>query len=427
MECGGGRRSWDVLETSLKTDTVRFLFVKGGQIYEARTHKWDLHEIVPGLHTRRINKVARINVECPQAEVDEELLVTAGEDTAVCVSDRYGLRERLRSHLSSVHCLCEMGPNAFCSGGGRSQLKIWKWSGSQFREAAEHTDLSAEFDVRYLSLAVWRKADTDFTVLFGSRSDGLVRVFGFHHSDCQLVASDVCLYAESENRAIITSLKLLDTLDSPVLIGITSSGCLCLWNVQNLSDTIQGEKQTSPRIGPIHHRKFNDKVRSNMQKKFDKNRNSDALCLTSCNCSATVENCGLSALEAKLISDESVICFVGSESGRISLVKLLFISDSWRVAEISAVAVHASNVTDMCICVRQNEVLYSISTDNRLVRWSLDKDGLHFSKMQTLCVTDPSSLAVLSIGTHEPNRIAICGTGLQTFQVEGCKSFEELN
>ena len=121
VQCGGGHRSWDVVDTGSGGQVV---YIKEGRVRHTALWSGRGRSLVPGVgHAQHVNTLS-----CGAG-----LLVTGGEDTFIRVHRASTGAEVavLRGHLSSVKCLhLTRGPGdsadlILVSGGGRAELRVW--------------------------------------------------------------------------------------------------------------------------------------------------------------------------------------------------------------------------------------------------------------------------------------------------------------
>ena len=361
-ECGGGHRSWDIIEHDGEGMLV---FIKEREVVMGSLWFKEKKMLMPGGHTQQVNVVKHVRLGYDQ------FLVTGGEETNIRV---YRVSEDcrevavLRGHLSSIKCLAsiEMGEKMLLiSGGGRAELRVWGLEISQgellcsgitssllrgtdkekkkpWRLAQQECVVDSE--TRYLAADMRWEVERLKLFVFLACSDGLIRLFRYCIEDKSLqLVKQVEYHTHCVLQVQLVSTKVLTA---------TTGGHLTVWE----RDMLETEEKVSPIV------------------------------------EAKVHQSGVNCMSVTGVEHDKYLVLTGGDDQNL-VVTSLVVSDHG--VELHSVwcsdgrVGHGAQLTGVRMV---GEWVVTTSVDQRVVLWRVDKEGCTWVVSKCGSVADVADL-----------------------------------
>ncbi|KAJ2859135.1 WD repeat-containing protein 6 [Coemansia aciculifera] len=392
---GGANKPWQIY---CDAGGLSVGFMQGGELFTYR-RQLESEEDAQVPCTRLVDGISSLDIRAADITTTSEgfLLATAGEDCCLRIhhyhkpqgketTDTLGLLAETRHHASAIRCVAFIPPTSqstryLLTAGAGSELRCWRldisartnlvdW-GAVLPAKPKH---KIERDApRIMDIAILLSAEEHFTFA-AAYSDASLRIW---HMD--LASQQFTCVAQDLGRThacCILSLSAV-TIDSRCLLfsGATN-GQLMIWDI-----TSDGAD-----IGP------------------------PVLVLSD------LHQAGINAVDVRKLDGSRILVISGGDDSSVAISTFAIVDSKLSSSSICRYTdTHASSV--QCVGFIDDNVAVSVSTDQRLVAWSIVLDqslGVHNLKMlQMSCiqVADPSAMSLLS------GVVVVAGIGLQIFEL----------
>ncbi|XP_040264605.1 WD repeat-containing protein 6 isoform X1 [Bufo bufo] len=438
IPCGGGHRSWSYrTEGPLEV----FAFIKSGDVfaYQSQPAERIQNVLKEPLHGRELTCVKYGGTVMTSSQEHLGILITSSEDTTVNIwafnenSKHLNCLSTLSDHLSSVKTLAlartthqdGVLSTLLFTAGGRAQIEVYRlWiqaeevNGSLTCQVIhlashrldEHWDrirnkhrmLKMDPETRYMSVSTVDEIPESVkpascVYLAAACSDGSVRFFAMSKRSRQMI-----LVAESfyHQRCVLKVETFVHTSgkDSRVMLcSAATDGRIALWDITatvSHADRLLEKGHPDcplPDLGPV--------------------------CFT-----VSAHQCGVNSLCVQMTMDGQYLVASGGDDNSISVCWLTLDHTSQEdprgavqlLRSVSVNSAHAAHVTGLRIL--GDDLLVSVSVDQRLSLWSLGENGLQHVATRFCHVADVSGL---DCWTHDKGHLCvICGQGLEIVKWE---------
>lgn len=439
IPCGGGHRSWSYKKEG---PMEVFAYIKSGEIFTRHSQPVEKIQNVlkEPLHGRELTSVKYAGTITNSRQEHLHILITSSEDTTVNIwafnahSKHMYCLSTINDHLSSVKTLAlarttnQVGvlSTLLFTAGGRAQIEVYRlliqanevnggitcqvihlashrldkhWD----RIKNKHRMLKMDPETRYLSVTTVDEIPESMrptlscVYLASACSDGSVRFFVM--SEC---SRQMLLVAESfyHQRCVLKVEAFVHTSanDSRVLLcSAATDGRIALWD-------ISGTVSHADRILEKGH------IDCPLQ-------DLGSICFT-----LSTHQCGINSLCVQMCSDGQYLVASGGDDNSICVcwLKLDYMSQDGPqggvqlLRTVSATSAHAAHVTGLRIL--RDDLLVSVSVDQRLTLWNLGDNGLQQVATKFCHVADVSEL---DFWTHSKLHLCVlCGQGLEIVKCE---------
>ncbi|CAH2311924.1 WD repeat-containing 6 [Pelobates cultripes] len=439
VPCGGGHRSWSYREDE---NQAVFAYIKSGDIFVYQSQKTEkIHSVLKEpMHGRELTCVRYVGTIMALHTESLHILITSSEDTTVNIFSFSEVTKEvhqlatLNDHLSSVRTMalantkqiqggvCSLSTLLFTAG-GRAQIECYRvqvmWKKDETRLSCQvfhlashrldkhwermknkHKSVKMDPETRYMSIVpVTESQDKQrqrsgnlYVFLAAACSDGSVRFFlmcegskrlvlaaqSFYHQRCVLKV-DTLIYQSNDKQRILLSSAATDgqiafwdinrTMEQAHTV-LEDTDCLPL-EMEPLSFTVSAHQSGINSLHILETKHGHHLVASGGDD------NSLHVCL----------------LTVDQVNDPN-------QGTSIQLLK-----------EFSVSSAHSAHVTGLRIL--QEDLLASVSVDQRLTLWSLDGNGLRHLSTRFSHVADVSELDCWVLKDKEEYVCVLCGQGLE--------------
>ncbi|XP_053576770.1 WD repeat-containing protein 6 [Bombina bombina] len=436
IPCGGGHRSWSYKETPYN-DT--FVYIKSGDIFAYQSNPMKkIHNILKEpMHGRELTCVKHVATFKSVNYGPLQILITSSEDTTVnilCFSEVTKQMWQLTSisdHLSTVKTLAIEGDlNEECdslsfvlfTAGGRAEIECYRVWVSQVtgvpsvscqvvhlashrldehwdRMKNKHRVVKMDPETRYMSVIILggkthnTRDVSPYLFLAAACSDGSVRFFVMCEDSRRIVLLAESFYHQRCVLKLESFVHRSADGQSVFLCSAATDGHIAFWDVTNtIQQTHRVLQESSSDVQPL-----------------DLGR----LC-----CTVRSHQCGINSLHIRATTDGHFLVASGGDDNsiHISLVTADKTSDADQTVhiqllkEFSASSAHAAHVTGLRIL--REDLLASVSVDQRLILWLIGDSGLQHLTTKFCHVADVAELDCWTLNKEE-YLCVICGQGLE--------------
>ncbi|KAJ2461569.1 WD repeat-containing protein 6 [Coemansia sp. RSA 2424] len=432
---GGAAKPWQVLYDD--DGSVLFGFMQGGGLFTyhhqpppqsgdplIHTHQAPCIRLIDGISAVDIRDTAITTTSTMGGVV---LLATVGEDCCLRIHhyrtlsllgkttaeaatntttscDSLQLLAEARCHASAIRCVAFIPPphhhgkdtRYLLTAGAGSELRCWRLDMTLSATKPNLVDWGAVLPAnrktrtdgelpRIMGIAILTSS-VDYTVFAAAYSDASIRIWrldiaqqrftciardvGRTHACCVLSLATVTLLLDNGRRRCI-------------LLSGATNGQILVWdiNVGEFSDGVVAD------IGPP---------------------------VLVC---SDVHLSGVNTVDVCKLGESRFLVVSGGDDNSVAMFGIDIDSQSFRASDIKRyTGIHASSVQRVQF-IDDATTVVSVSTDQRLVTWSVIEDGtLSLLHMSCIQVADPSALAVIKDATTS-TVVVVAGIGLQVFEL----------
>ncbi|XP_075039671.1 tRNA (34-2'-O)-methyltransferase regulator WDR6 [Mixophyes fleayi] len=438
VPCGGGHRSWSYKKEG---QTEVFAYIKSGDIFAYRSQPVERLQNVlkEPLHGRELTCIRYAGTIKNSNKEHLDILITSSEDTTVNILSFNEVSKQIRclstisDHLSSVKTLAlagikheqrddEIFSSVLFTAGGRAEIEVYRLL-FQRKEVAggvtcqvihlashrldEHWDrmknkhkiVKMDPETRYMSVrALDEISDSGppaATCLFlaAACSDGSVRFFAMCEKSRRMILVAETFYHRRCVLKVETFVHKSANSSRVMLCSAATDGRIALWDITSTIDY-------AGRMLQMEHTE-------------GRPQDLGPLCFT-----VSAHQCGINSLHVQKTKnghyfvasggdDNSIhVCWltldhmsVDGQTGGVQLLK-----------SFSANTAHAAHVTGLRIL--REDLLASVSVDQRLTLWTLGDEGLQHVATRFCHVADVSELDCWE-SSNEGHLCVLCGQGLE--------------
>ncbi|KAJ2730191.1 WD repeat-containing protein 6 [Coemansia sp. BCRC 34962] len=388
---GGANKPWQIYRDA---ECLLVGFMQGGELF---TYQRPLEESVQAPCNRLVDGVSSVDIRAADlsATGDGLLLATAGEDCYLRIhhyraplgsatTDALRFLAETRRHASVIRCVAfipsySQSTRYLLTAGAGSELRCWRLDISD--RCTNLVDWGAVLPVNP-KYGVERDAPRimDIAVLFSARecfsfaaaySDASLCIWRMDLASQQFtcVAEDL----DRTHKCCILSLAAVSIGSRCLLFSGATNGQLMVWDVDGKAD-----------IGPP-------------VLVFD-----------------GLHQSGINALDVHKLGESQILVISGGDDNSVALSTIVIDEGQLMHSSICRYTdTHASSV--QCVGFIGDDMAVSVSTDQRLVTWSISLDSsscsLNMLHMSCIQVADPSALSLLD------GVAVVAGIGLQVFEL----------
>ncbi|KAM4722757.1 tRNA (34-2'-O)-methyltransferase regulator WDR6 [Rhinophrynus dorsalis] len=440
VPCGGGHRSWSYKETE---HTEMFAYIKSGDIFAYQSHSMDRIQnlLKEPVHGREFTCVKYAGTLKTLGNKHLHILITSSEDTTVNVlcfneeSNQIGQLAILSDHLSSVRTLALAGAQhlqqqdgllstLLFTAGGRAEVECYRVQVNLNQDGCslscqvihlashrldEHWDrmknkhriVKMDPETRYMSLIVVGEKICDisgsaspYVFLAAACSDGSIRIFGMcEQSRCMNLVAE-SFYHQRCVLKVGTFVHWSAAGQRDVLCSAATDGRIVFWDITSIID--QAHKALEEDQSDLLPLDLGDP------------------CFT-----ISAHQCGINSLSIRETKEGHHLVATGGDDNSIHICHVAVDHTCGLVQEtriqllqvFSAPSAHAAHVTGLRI-LRDN-LLASVSVDQRLILWNVKDSGLQPVSTRFCHVADVSELDCWENHRKDGHYFVLCGQGME--------------
>ncbi|KAM3915283.1 tRNA (34-2'-O)-methyltransferase regulator WDR6 [Leptodactylus fuscus] len=439
IPCGGGHRSWSYKKEG---PTEVFTYIKSGDVFAYHSQPVERIQNVlkEPLHGRELTSVRYAGTVKNSSQEPLDILITSSEDTTISIWAFNGNSKHLHNlstisdHLSSVKTLA-LARTAHQDGvlstllftaGGRAQIEVYRLliqakedNGSATCQVVhlashrldkhwdriknKHRMLKMDPETRYLSVTTVDEIPASMNpasscvYLAAACSDGSVRFFAMSETSGQMILVAESFYHQRCVLKVETFVHSDGDNSRVMLCSAATDGRIAFWDI---SATIS----CADRMLVAGHADY-------------PLQDLGPVCFT-----VSAHQCGINSLCVQVTKDGQYLVASGGDDNSICVSWLTLDSksqDSPRggirsLRSVSAHSAHAAHVTGLRVL--RDDLLVSVSVDQRLTLWTLGDSSLHHVATRFCHVADVSEL---DCWVHDKGHLCvICGQGLEIVKCE---------
>ncbi|XP_075687854.1 tRNA (34-2'-O)-methyltransferase regulator WDR6 [Rhinoderma darwinii] len=429
IPCGGGHRSWSYKKEG---PTEVFSYIKSGDVFAFHSQPVERVQNVlkEPLHGRELTSVKFAGTIKNSCQEDLDVLITSSEDTTVNIwafnrnPKHFHCLSTISDHLSSVKTLAlarttrdvEGLSTLLFTAGGRAQIEVYRLliqvkevNGSVTCQVVhlashrldEHWDriknkhrmLKMDPETRYLSITAVDKIpgsvnpDSSSVYLAAACSDGSVRFFVMSESSRKMTLVAESFYHQRCVLKIETFVHTSGNDSRVMLCSAATDGRIAFWDISGTISRADRmlEKENLQDLGPV--------------------------CFT-----ISAHQCGINSLCIQKTKDGQYLVASGGDDNSICVCWLTLDQMSKEgprgdVQLLRSVSAHSAHVTGLHIL--RDDLLASVSVDQRLTLWELGDSGLQHVATRFCHVADVSELDCWTHNKDKEQLCVICGQGLE--------------